>query len=116
MERVIHPLESGEPGRRSRAGVLEIKRLGNARDLLCRDGNICGIEAALGVEPAKRIDLVADFEATDPGAHRGDNARAVGTEHERKPRLAARIPSGADPRVPWPAPPPVEHDHNRART
>src|SRR5262245_53938090 len=114
MERVIDPLESGEPGRSNRAGVLEVKRLGNARDLLCRDSNIRGIETALGIEPAKRINLVADFEPTDPGAHRRDNTGAVATEHEGKPRLAAWIPSSADIRVPWPDARRVERDQNLA--
>src|SRR5262249_6531672 len=35
MERVINPLECGEPRRRDRASMLEVKRLGNGRDLLC---------------------------------------------------------------------------------
>src|SRR5262245_22156079 len=116
MERVIDPLESGEPGRSNRAGVLEIKRLGDARDPFCRDSNVRGIETAFGIEPAKRIDLVADFEPTDPRAHRGDDARAVATEHEGKPRLAARIPSAADLRVPRPHARRVERDQNIAWT
>src|SRR5262245_2851716 len=114
MERVIDPLECGEPGRRDRASMLEVKRLGNVRDLLRRDGNILGIETALGVQPAKRIDLVADSEPTDPGAHRCHDTRAVGTEHERKPRLATWIPPGPDLRVPRPHTRRVERNQNIA--
>src|ERR1700732_1971004 len=74
------------------------RRMG--RHLCGRDGDISRIEAALRIGPAVGVDLFSKLETADPRADRGDHPGSVGAEDEREARLPARIPAGADLRIP----------------
>jgi hypothetical protein len=81
-------------------------------DLLGRNGDVFGVKATFAIGPAVRIHLVANLQAAHPRPHRGDNAGTVHSKHQRKARLAARIPALADIGVPRADARGVERDQN----
>jgi hypothetical protein len=112
VQGVIDALHGREPGGRDRAGVLEIEPLWNVRDLLARDGDVFGIEAAFGIGPAIGVDLVADLQPPHARAHGGNRSRAVDAQHQRKVRFSDGIPAFADVRVPGADARSVERDQH----
>ena len=90
MQRIVHSLKCGKPGRGDRASMKQIQPCGYAADLVCRNGNIFGVEAALRIVEAIGIDEIAGLKTTDPGPHRSDNAGTIRAQHERKVCSPAR--------------------------
>src|SRR5258707_15261103 len=82
------------------AGLFETEPLGDAGNLLCRNGNVFGIKAAFAVHPAAGVHLVADLQPVHPRPHGSDRAGPVHAQHQWKLRLPVRIPALADARVP----------------
>ncbi len=84
IQRIVHPLQRSKPGGRNRTGTHQIQACRYAADLVCRNGNIFGVETALRIVEAIGIDEIAGLKTTDPGPHRSDNAGTIRAQHERK--------------------------------
>lgn len=99
-ERVIHALKRGKAGGRNRTGFAQVETARSRRDFLPIHTSVPGVETAFGIQKAERIDRIADTEAANMRAGRGDMACSIGAEHQWKFRMSAGEPAGANIGIP----------------
>ena len=93
-DRVDDDLPGGQPGQRQRARLLDRERVRLVLEVARGRGHVLGVGARFAREPRHAEDFVADREAGDAAADRGDLAADVPADRERRPpSTEASLPS-----------------------